>query len=101
MPVYSSLCLMAGMVRDRAISPVELVESHLTQIAAQNPRINAFVAVLEDEARAAARLAENAVMRGESLGLLHGVPVTVKDSFDMACLPTLCGEETRDGRQPI
>ena len=39
----------------RAISPVELVESHLTQIAAQNPGINAFVTVLADEARAAAR----------------------------------------------
>ena len=82
MPVQSSLCLMAGMVRDRAISPVELVESHLAQIAAQNPRINAFVTVLNDEARTAARLAENAVMHGESLGLLHGVPLTVKDSLD-------------------
>jgi amidase len=99
MPVQSSLCLMAAMVRDRAISPVELIESHLTQIAAQNPRINAFVTVLRDEARAAARLAENAVMHGESLGLLHGVPVTVKDSFDIAGLPTLCGSRFRLGHQ--
>jgi amidase len=99
MPVQSSLCLMAGMVRDRAISPVELVESHLTQIAAQNPRINAFVTVLADEARAAARLAEAAVMHGETLGLLHGVPVTVKDSFDMAGLPTLCGSRFRLGHK--
>ena len=99
MPVHSSLCLMAGMVRDRAISPVELVESHLTQIAAQNPRINAFVRVLEDEARAAARLAENAVMHGDSLGLLHGIPVTVKDSFDVAGLPTLCGSRFRLGHK--
>ncbi len=99
MPVESSLCLMAGMVRDRAISPVELVESHLAQIAAQNPRINAFVTVLEDEARAAARLAEDAVMHSESLGLLHGVPVTVKDSFDIAGLPTLCGSRFRLGHK--
>jgi Asp-tRNA(Asn)/Glu-tRNA(Gln) amidotransferase A subunit family amidase len=99
MPVQSSLCLMASMVRDRAISPVELVESHLAQIAAQNPRINAFVTVLEDEARAAARLAETAVMRGESLGLLHGVPVTIKDSFDVAGLPTLCGSRFRLGHK--
>ncbi|HTT62926.1 MAG TPA: amidase [Bryobacteraceae bacterium] len=97
--MHSSLCLMAGMVRDRAISPVELVESHLTQIAAQNPRINAFVRVLEDEARAAARLAENAVMHGDSLGLLHGIPVTVKDSFDVAGLPTLCGSRFRLGHK--
>ncbi len=99
MPVQSSLCLMASMVRGRAVSPVELVESHLAQIAARNPRINAFVTVLESEARAAARLAETAVLRGESLGLLHGVPVTVKDSFDMAGLPTLCGSRFRVGHQ--
>ncbi|MGA2577538.1 MAG: amidase [Bryobacteraceae bacterium] len=99
MLVQSSLCLMAGMVRDRAISPVELVESHLARIAAQNPRINAFVTVLGDEARAAARLAEDAVMHSESLGLLHGVPVTVKDSFDIAGLPTLCGSRFRLGHK--
>ena len=99
MPVQSSLCLMAGMVRDRVLSPVELVESHLAQIAARNPQINAFVTVLEEEARAAARRAESAVMRGESLGLLHGVPVTVKDSFDMEGLPTLCGSRFRLGHK--
>lgn len=90
---------MADMVRDRAISPVELVESHLAQIAAQNPRLNAFVAVMADEARAAARRAESDVMRGRSLGLLHGVPVTVKDSFDIAGLPTLCGSRFRKGHR--
>jgi Asp-tRNA(Asn)/Glu-tRNA(Gln) amidotransferase A subunit family amidase len=99
MPVQSSLCLMASMVRDGAISPVELVESHLTQIAAQNPRLNAFVTVLAPEARAGAKRAEAAVMHGESLGLLHGVPVTVKDSFDMAGLPTLCGSRFREGHK--
>jgi amidase len=99
MPVHSSLCLMASLVRDRAISPVELVESHLAQIAARNPRVNAFAIVLEDQARAAARLAENAVMRGEPLGLLHGVPVTVKDSFDVAGQPTLCGSRFRLGHK--
>ncbi|HVN05080.1 MAG TPA: amidase [Bryobacteraceae bacterium] len=99
MPVKSSLCLMASMVRDRALSPVELVEAHLAQIGAQNPRLNAFVTVLEDDARAVAKAAENAVMHGETLGLLHGVPVTVKDSFDMAGLPTLCGSRFRLGHK--
>ena len=90
---------MADMVRDRAISPVELLESHLRQIEAQNPRLNAFVSVLGDEARAAAKRAEIAVMRGNSLGLLHGVPVTVKDSFDIAGQPTLCGSRFRLGHR--
>ncbi len=99
MPSHSSLCLMVSMIRDRAISPVELVQAHLRQIEAHNPRLNAFVTVLADEALQAARRAEMAVTRGDALGLLHGVPVTVKDSFDMAGLPTLCGSRFRSGHR--
>jgi len=99
MPYRSSLCLMATMVRERRISPVELVEAHFRQIARHNPKINAFVVILEEEARAAAKQAETAVMRGETPGLLYGVPVTVKDSFDMAGLPTLCGSMFRLGHR--
>ena len=95
MLVRQSLASMAQMVRLRQISPVELVEAHLRQIEARNPALNAFVRVLADEAMAAARSAEEAVMRGEILGPLHGVPVTVKDSFDMAGLPTYCGSRFR------
>ncbi len=86
---------MAQMVRDREISPVELVDEHLKQIAVHNPKLNAFVTVLEEAARASARQAELSVMRGEPLGLLHGVPVTVKDSMDMAGYPTYCGSNFR------
>src|SRR5689334_7638563 len=95
MPNRLSLCLMATMVRERQISPVDLVEAHLRQIEKHNPKINAFVRVLADEARQAARQAETAVMRGEALGLLHGVPLTIKDSFDIEGLPTLCGSKFR------
>jgi len=93
------MCVMAAMVRDRVISPVELVELHLRQIAEQNPRLNAFVTVMESDARAAAKKAEGAVAKGGPLGLLHGVPVTVKDSFDMAGLPTHCGSRFRAGHK--
>lgn len=86
---------MASMIRERAISPVELLDAHLAQIHRVNPRINAFVRVLAEEARADAAAAEAAVMHGETLGLLHGVPVTVKDSFDLAGLPTQCGSKLR------
>src|SRR5438270_6598979 len=95
MPCRSSMCLMAAMVRDRRISPVELVDSHLRQIERQNPALNAFVSVFAEEARTAAMSAEAVVMRDEALGLLHGVPVTVKDSFDIAGWPTLCGSRFR------
>ena len=90
---------MASMIRGRQISPVELVDAHFSQIAKHNPRINAFVVLLEEEARKAAQQAEAAVMRGDAVGPLHGVPVTVKDSFDMAGLPTLCGSKFRLGHR--
>ncbi len=99
MPYRSSLCLMATMVRERQISPVELADTHFRQIAKHNPKINAFVVLLEEQAREAAKQAEATVTRGEPLGLLHGVPVTVKDSFDMAGLPTLCGSKFRLGHR--
>ncbi len=99
MPVLSSLCLQTSLVRDGVLSPVELVDEHLAQIAAQNPALNAFTMVFEQEARAAAKRAEAAVTRGEPLGLLHGVPVTVKDSFDIAGYPTLCGSRFRRGHK--
>jgi Asp-tRNA(Asn)/Glu-tRNA(Gln) amidotransferase A subunit family amidase len=90
---------MAAMVRERRISPVELVDAHLRRIAKYNPRVNAFVVLLEEQAREAGKQAEAAVMRDDAVGLLHGVPVTVKDSFDMAGLPTLCGSKLRLGHR--
>lgn len=90
---------MAGMVREQRISPVELIDAHFRQIAAHNPQINAFVVLLEEQARAAAKRAEDAVMRGDNLGPLHGVPVTVKDSFDVMGLATLCGSKFRLGHR--
>jgi Asp-tRNA(Asn)/Glu-tRNA(Gln) amidotransferase A subunit family amidase len=90
---------MSEMVRNREISPIELVQAHLRQIQDRNPQINAFVTVMAEEALAAARQAEAAIVREGSLGLLHGVPVTVKDSFDIAGLPTFAGSRLRAGHR--
>jgi amidase len=99
MPNRSSLCVMAAMVRERRISPTELVDAHFRQISKHNPQINAIVVLLEGEARSAAQKAEAAIMAREAIGPLHGVPVTVKDSFDIAGLPTLCGSKFRLGHR--
>ena len=90
---------MASLVRDGAVSPSELVEAHLRRIENRNPSLNAFVMVLADSAREAARSRERSAARGEPLGLLHGVPVTVKDSFDIEGLPTQVGSRLRIGHR--
>lgn len=87
------------MVREGRISPLELVDAHLAQIEKVNPALNAFVEVYAEEARASAKAAEAARGRGEPLGPLHGVPVTVKDSFDVEGRPTLCGSRLRLGHR--
>src|ERR1700736_912291 len=97
MPHRWTLIEMAERVSSRKISPVELVDAHLHQIERANPQINAFVMLLADQAREAARKAEQALMNGGELGPLHGVPVTVKDSFDMQGLPTVCGSRFFQG----
>jgi aspartyl-tRNA(Asn)/glutamyl-tRNA(Gln) amidotransferase subunit A len=70
---------LAALIRDKQLSPVELTTTLLARIEALNPRLNAFCLVTQETARVAAREAEIAVMKGEPLGLLHGVPVSLKD----------------------
>jgi Asp-tRNA(Asn)/Glu-tRNA(Gln) amidotransferase A subunit family amidase len=89
---------LVGLIRRRAISPVELVEVYLNRIEAENPGINAYVLVCADAAREAARRAEVAVMSGQALGPLHGLPMAVKDSDDLAGAPTTCGSRLLAGR---
>ena len=90
--------IMAAMVRRKEVSPVELVEAHLSRIEKLNPLLNAFVRVDAERSRQSARTAEAAVMRGEPAGLLHGVPLTIKSSIDVAGLPSETGSRLRAGR---
>jgi Asp-tRNA(Asn)/Glu-tRNA(Gln) amidotransferase A subunit family amidase len=90
---------MASLIRDGEISPVELVDAHLRQIRKLNPVLNAFVEVYPEEALEQARNLQDLQAHGEIPGLLHGVPVTVKDSFDIAGRPTLCGSCLRQGHR--
>ncbi len=70
---------LARLIRDKQVSPVAVVEATLERIEQLQPTVNAFITVTAVEARAAARRAEAAVMAGERLGPLHGVPFSVKD----------------------
>ena len=79
------------LIGRKALSPVELLESCLKRIGEVNHAVNAMVAMDEPAARATAKAAEAAVMKGEKLGLLHGLPLGVKDLDDAKGLPTTFG----------
>jgi Asp-tRNA(Asn)/Glu-tRNA(Gln) amidotransferase A subunit family amidase len=94
---FLSATSMAEQIRNRKISPVELIDAHLAQIGNLNPRLNAFVQVDEERARREAQDSEAAVMRGKVKGPLHGVPISIKSSLDVAGLLCESGTKLRAG----
>ena len=89
--------VMARRIRQRKISPVELVDAHLAKIERVNPNLNAFVHVDAERVRREASQAEAAVMRGKTLGPLHGVPISIKSSLDVAGMRCEAGTRLRTG----
>jgi Asp-tRNA(Asn)/Glu-tRNA(Gln) amidotransferase A subunit family amidase len=87
----------AELIRKKGISPVELVEAHLAQIERLNPRLNAFIEVDSTRARESAQRAESAVGQQNSLGPLHGVPLSIKSSIGVAGLRCEAGTRLREG----
>jgi len=79
---WTSAADLAGRIRRRELSPVELMSSTIQRIERRNPSLNAFVFTDFDQAMERARAAEAAVTSGEALGPLHGVPTAMKDLFD-------------------
>ena len=79
---------LARLIRTRAVSPLDVLDAHLDVIAALNPKLNAVVTLAADQARENARRAETAVMKGETLGPLHGLPIAVKDVTPTAGIRT-------------
>jgi amidase len=82
---------LAQMIRDRQVSAVEVLDAYLAQIAKHNSKLNAICTLDEENARARANQADEAIARGENWGALHGVPITVKDLFETSGLRTTAG----------
>jgi len=82
------------------ISPVDAVDACLARIETTEPQLNAYVRVLGDEARAAARHAEEEIGAGQWKGPLHGVPVALKDLYDLAGIPTTASSRVREHWTP-
>jgi amidase len=88
---FQSAKRLAGKIRRRDIGCLELLDHYLARVERFNPALNAIVETCITAAREQARAADAALSRGEVWGPLHGVPMTVKDSFDVEGLPTTWG----------
>ncbi len=82
---------LATLIEKGSLSPVELTEYYLDRIERLDQRLNSFMLVTHERARAAARAAETAIAGGNYLGPLHGIPFAVKDLVNVAGLPTTNG----------
>ncbi len=93
---YMSAGDLGRLVRKGEISPVEIIEAHLSRIGATEPILNSFITLLPDEALAAARAAERDIAAGRYRGPLHGIPVGLKDLFNTAGVRTTSGSRIFD-----
>jgi Asp-tRNA(Asn)/Glu-tRNA(Gln) amidotransferase A subunit family amidase len=94
---FLSAVSMAEQIREKKLSPVELLEAHLARIEKLNSKLKAFVQVDAEGARCQARAAEKAVTRGEKLGPLHGVPISIKSSIEVTGMKCEAGSKLREG----
>ena len=90
---FASALDVAEAIGKRQVSSLEITRRMLQRIDRHNPGLTAFVNVLREPALARAREADAALARGDRWGALHGVPVAVKDSFEIAGVPTTAGAE--------
>ena len=89
---YLSISELSDRIRNKDISPVEVVQAALARIDQLEPQLNAFNTVFADQAVAEARQAEADIGRGDYRGPLHGIPIGIKDIYE--CGPTTCGSES-------
>jgi len=97
---YTPASELARLIRAKAISPVEVMDRVLERAEALNPKLNAICTWTAETARARARRAEQAVLRGDALGPLHGVPTTIKDLAFTKGVRTMAGSQIYAERVP-
>ena len=99
-PCLLSLTELAGRIRARDISPVEVTRAQLDRIEALDPHLHAYVRLTAERALDDAARAETEIGRGEDRGPLHGVPIGLKDLIDTAGIATEAGTTVLEGRTP-
>ena len=99
-PTQWTLQQASEQIRAKKISPVELTRTCLDRIQLLNPRLNAFITVMADQALAQARALEAELHTGKWRGPLHGIPIGLKDLFDTASVKTTCASAVFADRIP-
>jgi amidase len=94
---YKSAAELASLIRRKKVSALELLDHFLTRIERHNPKLNAIIWMDRDKARKRAKAADAALRKGKRLGPLHGVPMTIKESFQVAGSPTTWGVPAMKG----
>ena len=97
---FQSASRLTAAIRDKQLTSVELLELYRARIERYNPALNALVATDFEGARTRAEAADAALARGESWGPLHGLPISVKESFNLAGLPTTWGVPAHADNRP-
>lgn len=90
---YTSAVDLTEKIRNKELSPVEVANAFLERAEAVNPKLNAFVTMHPEKTRAWAKEAEDAVQRGDDLGSLHGLPVSIKDLTHTEGIRSTCGSK--------
>src|ERR687885_520648 len=85
---YSSINGLTKLIRAKKVSPLEVIHSCLNRIKEFEPKLNAFITVLADQALEQAKDAETEIQAGKWRGPLHGIPIGIKDFYDAAGIKT-------------
>ena len=88
---YKSAVELASLIRRKKVSALELLDHFLARVDKYNPKLNAIIWMDRDKARKRAKAADAALKKGKRLGPLHGVPMTIKESYQVAGSPTTWG----------
>ena len=99
MPFRSAKELVSS-IRRRKIGCLELLDLYLSRIDRYNPKINAVISMNIEEARKRARLADKALAKGKIWGPLHGIPMTIKESYNVVGMPTTWGVPAHRNNYP-
>ena len=98
--VNMTISELAPKIQAKEISPVELTDAALAQLDRLQPVLNSFITILHDQARAQAKEQEAAVMRGDYLGPLHGIPIGIKDNIETGGIRTTVGSKALSDNVP-